>query len=231
MKRESNFEGNKGLAIVSGGQIAEFLDGCEENIVNVVRDTYFEHGLGLTVNPPSYFLRFPTRPSARIIALPASIEGNVRVDGIKWISSFPENISKNLPRASAILILNNQETGVAFACMEGSLISAARTAASAVLAADTLSSPESRPRRIGFIGTGVISREIAKYLLAMHWNFDEVNIYDRFSERATSIIALIEERLAGVKIRMRENHDEVLKNSDLVVLATTAASPLYHRNK
>ena len=97
---------------------------------------------------------FPDRPSSRIIALPASIGGPARVDGLKWISSFPENVAAGIPRASAVLILNDHDTGYPFACLESSIISATRTAASAALAADWLSRGRPRPSRIGFVGTG-----------------------------------------------------------------------------
>jgi ornithine cyclodeaminase/alanine dehydrogenase-like protein (mu-crystallin family) len=107
--------------------------------VELVEATYRVHGAGDSVNPPSYFLRFPDRPSSRIIALPASIGGQVRVDGLKWISSFPDNVAAGIPRASAVLILNDHDTGYPFACLESSIISATRTAASAALAADWLS--------------------------------------------------------------------------------------------
>ena len=107
--------------------------------MELVEATYRLHGTGDSVNPPSYFLRFPDRPSSRIIALPASIGGELRVDGLKWISSFPENVAAGVPRASAVLILNDHDTGYPFACLESSIISATRTAASAALAADWLS--------------------------------------------------------------------------------------------
>ena len=116
------------------------------------------HGAGDSVNPPSYFLRFPDRPSSRIIALPASIGGRVGVDGLKWISSFPENVEAGIPRASAVLVLNDHDTGYPFACLEGSIISATRTAAMAVSAAGWLSRDRPRPTRVGFLGTGLIAQ-------------------------------------------------------------------------
>ena len=146
--------------------------------------TYRWHGAGDSVNPPSYFLRFPDRPSARIIALPASIGGSVRVDGLKWISSFPDNTAAGLPRASAVLILNDQDTGYPFACLESSIISATRTAASAALAADRLTRDRPRPARIGFVGTGLIARYVHTFLAGTGWSFDEVGVHDLSADSA-----------------------------------------------
>ncbi|HEY7417726.1 MAG TPA: hypothetical protein VH593_21265, partial [Ktedonobacteraceae bacterium] len=115
------------FAVISGAQVQHVLQGRESQIVELVEATYRLHSAGDSVNPPSYFLRFPNRPSSRIIALPASIGGQVRVDGLKWISSFPENVAAGIPRASAVLILNDHDTGYPFACLESSIISATRT--------------------------------------------------------------------------------------------------------
>jgi ornithine cyclodeaminase/alanine dehydrogenase-like protein (mu-crystallin family) len=142
------------FAVVSGAQVQGALQGQEQQIVGLVEATYRLHGVGDSVNPPSYFLRFPDRPSSRIIALPASIGGPSRVDGLKWISSFPENMAAGIPRASAVLILNDHDTGYPFACLESSIISATRTAASAALAADWLSRSRQRPTRIALVGVG-----------------------------------------------------------------------------
>src|SRR6202044_1124703 len=128
-------------------------------------------GAGDTVNPPSYFLQFPDRPASRIIALPASVGGTLRVDGLKWVSSFPENVVAGIPRASAVLILNDHDTGYPFACLESSIISATRTAALAASAADWLSRGRPRPARVGFFGTGLIARYIHTFLDGTGWSF------------------------------------------------------------
>lgn len=85
------------FAVVPGVQVQRALHGREKQITELVETTYRLHSAGDSVNPPSYFLRFPDRPTARIIALPASIGGEVRVDGLKWISSFPENVAAGIP--------------------------------------------------------------------------------------------------------------------------------------
>ena len=135
------------FAVIPGAQVQHALEGSEQRIVALVEATYRLHSAGESVNPPSYFLHFPDRPSARIIALPASIGGPLRVDGLKWISSFPENVAAGIPRASAVLILNDHDTGYPFACLESSIISATRTAALAASAADWLSRGRPRPAR------------------------------------------------------------------------------------
>src|SRR3954451_224564 len=106
------------FAVIPGKQVEDVLRGREKQVVELVAATYRMHKAGQTVTPPTCFLRFPDRTSSRIIALPASIAGSVRVDGVKWISSFPGTVEAGIPRASAVLILNDYETGYPFACLE-----------------------------------------------------------------------------------------------------------------
>ncbi|MGN7250394.1 2,3-diaminopropionate biosynthesis protein SbnB [Arthrobacter sp. SAFR-014] len=216
------------FAVIPGAQVQEVLSGREKQVVELVEQTYRVHAAGDSVNPPSYFLRFPDRPTSRIIALPASIGGDVGVDGIKWVSSFPENVSSGIPRASAVLILNDQETGYPFACMEGSIISASRTAASAAAAADWLSRGRGRPRRIGFFGVGLIARYIHTYLKATDWSFDEIGVFDLSGESAEGFKGYLERSGTGAQVSVHESPEQLIRNSDLIVFATVAGQPHVH---
>ena len=193
--------------------------------MELVEATYRLHGAGDSVNPPSYFLRFPDRPSSRIIALPASIGGPVRVDGLKWISSFPENVAAGVPRASAVLILNDHDTGYPFACLEASIISATRTAASAALAADWLSRGRPRPRRVGFVGVGLIARYIHTFLAGTGWSFDEIGVHDLSADSAAGFRGYLEQSGTAGRVRVHDSAEELIRSSDLVVFATVAAEP------
>ena len=213
------------FAVISGAQVQRALQGQEKEIVELVEATYRLHGAGDSVNPPSYFLRFPDRPSSRIIALPASIGGHTRVDGLKWISSFPENVAAGIPRASAVLILNDHDTGYPFACLESSIISATRTAASAALAADWLSRSRQRPTRVGFVGTGLIARYIHTFLAGTGWSFDEMGLHDLSADSAAGFRRYLEQSGTAGRITVHESAEELIRSSDLVVFATIAAEP------
>jgi 2,3-diaminopropionate biosynthesis protein SbnB len=213
------------FAVVSGAQVRKALEGRERQVVDLVEATYRLHGAGQSVNPPSYFLRFPDRPTSRIIALPASIGGQVRVDGLKWISSFPENVAAGVPRASAVLILNDHDTGYPFACLEASVISATRTAASAALAADWLSRGRPRPARVGFVGVGLIARYIHTFLAHTGWTFDSVGVHDLSPDSAAGFRGYLERSGTGGAITVHDSIEQLIRTSDLVVFATVAGQP------
>ncbi|MER6999216.1 2,3-diaminopropionate biosynthesis protein SbnB [Streptomyces sp. NPDC000410] len=213
------------FSVISGAQVQRALTGREKEIVELIEATYKLHGAGDSVNPPSYFLRFPDRPSSRIIALPASIGGQVRVDGLKWISSFPGNVAAGIPRASAVLILNDHDTGYPFACLESSIISATRTAASAALAADRLSRGRGRPTRVGFIGTGLIARYIHTFLAGTGWSFDEIGVHDLSTDSAAGFRCYLEQSGTAGQITVHESAEQLIRLSDMVVFATVAGEP------
>ena len=213
------------FAVIGGAQVQPALQGRENQIVELVEATYRLHSAGDSVNPPSYFLRFPDRPSARIIALPASIGGPLRVDGLKWISSFPQNVAAGLPRASAVLILNDHDTGYPFACLEASIISATRTAALAASAADWLSRGRPRPARVGFFGTGLIARYIHTFLDGTGWSFDQIGVHDLSADSAAGFRGYLEQLGTASRITVYDSTEQLIRSSDLIIFATIAGQP------
>jgi ornithine cyclodeaminase len=213
------------FAVISGAQVQNTLQGREKQILELVEATYRLHSAGDSVNPPSYFLRFPDRTSSRIIALPASIGGRVRVDGLKWISSFPENVAAGLPRASAVLILNDHDTGYPFACLESSIISATRTAALAASAADWLSRGRPRPTRVGFFGAGLIARYIHTFLAGTGWTFEEIGVHDLSADSSAGFHDYLTRSGTLGRITVHDGAERLIRSSDLLVFATVAGHP------
>ncbi|MEN1832831.1 2,3-diaminopropionate biosynthesis protein SbnB [Pseudomonas lijiangensis] len=208
--------------VVDGEAVARILADDPQACIDDVQRAYLEHEAGRSINPDSYFLRFPQAPANRIIALPASLSGEQPVSGIKWISSFPGNIDTGLQRASAVLILNDPLTGYAFACLEASRISAMRTAASAVLGARWLNRQQRSVRRIAFIGAGFIARTILDMFVSDGWTMDDVSVFDKHVESA---LALIEHASTRHQLTSHPADLESSLQADVVVFATTAPSP------
>ncbi|MFE3983000.1 2,3-diaminopropionate biosynthesis protein SbnB [Nocardia tengchongensis] len=213
------------FGVIGSDAVSEALNGRETEVLDTVRRAYELHDLGATVNPPSHFLRFADRPDDRIIALPASIGAPLAVDGIKWISSFPGNIEAGLPRASAVLILNDPATGFPYCCMEASLISAARTAASAALAAISIAATRgSGDGSVGFVGAGPIAEHILRYLHACGYPMSRLGVHDIRPERADSFAAHAESAY-GPAGTTYATVDELMTAHDLIVFATVAPAP------
>src|SRR6187399_1300049 len=209
--------------VVPGSTVKRIIDNNKKQVFDAVEAAYRLHGSGNTLNPDSYFLRYPDRPSARIIALPAHLGGAVQKSGIKWISSFPENRASNLARASAVLILNDATTGYPLACIEASLISSTRTAASAALAAEHIS-PKPFGGTLGVVGTGIIARTTVEWLLFRNWQFSKIALYDVEPHEAERFSNWLRDG-HQLQAEIKTSFEEVIRNSSLILFTTTALAP------
>jgi N-[(2S)-2-amino-2-carboxyethyl]-L-glutamate dehydrogenase len=208
--------------VVSGSAVRRIIDDHRLQIFGTVEMAYRLHASGNTLNPDSYFLRYPDKPSARIIALPAHLGGAIQKSGIKWISSFPENRASNLARASAVLILNDATTGYPLACIEASLISAARTAASAALAAEHIS-PDPFEGSLAVVGTGIIARTTVEWLLFRNWKFRKISLHDLDGGEAERFSKWLRDE-HNLQADIQDRLDAV-GHASLIVFATTAPEP------
>jgi N-[(2S)-2-amino-2-carboxyethyl]-L-glutamate dehydrogenase len=211
-----------GLRVISGAEVAAHIDGSRAELLDIVRRAYLTHDQGASVNPHSGFLRIPGDDRSRIISLPAFLGGEFGVVGIKWIASFPANSVRGIPRASAVLVLNDLETGYPAVCMESSIISATRTAASAVLAAEALVGSRS-VSRVGVIGAGLIAGHVWEFLCDLGWEIGGFRLFDinrsaaeRFAQR------LVKDGAADVAV---VDAVGAFADCELVVLATVAGKP------
>jgi len=209
--------------VVPGTAVKHAIENNRQRVFDSVETAYRLHGAGSTINPDSYFLRYPDRPNSRIIALPAHIGGEIQKSGIKWISSFPDNNASNLARASAALILNDGATGYPVACIEAALISSTRTAASAALAAEHIS-PAPFGGSLAVVGTGVIARTTIEWLIFRGWNFDSINLFDLDPSGSGQFAKWLKEEYDITAVTHR-GLDEAISSSSLILFTTTALAP------
>jgi len=188
------------VKILGRDDVRRALTGLDATVLEAVRTAYVLHGQGHTRVPFSSFLRPPQPAGSRIISLPAYLGGPEPVMGLKWISSFPANVERGLQRASSVQILNDLTTGYPIALLEGSQISAARTAASAALAAGALHG--GRPvHTAALIGCGTINQRVLSFLTLTHPDLETVVLQDVVPGRAEVLAAELESEYPALRFR------------------------------
>lgn len=214
---------SRDILTLGSSEVLDLLNGREHDVLDVVERAYRLHGGGQSALPHSTFLRFPQEPANRIIALPAYLGGEINCAGVKWIASFPENRKHGIDRASALLILNEMMTGRPKAVIEGSIISARRTAAGAALAARALQ--RKRSNIAGLVGCGPINFEIVRFLRAACPEIDQLFLYDLDRERSEAFKEQCKQHFGGLHVNIAASAQEIFASVPLISFATTAAKP------
>jgi alanine dehydrogenase len=128
-------------------------------------------------------------PAGDFRAMPAIGDGHAL---LKWVTSFPGNPARGLPTVTGLVLLSDAEDGRLLAVLNAAAVTALRTAAAGVLAADTLCRAEASSYAV--IGCGVNGAETVRMLVAhgvspFVWDVDEGRrrfVADRLGARVAS---------------------------------------------
>ena len=192
-------------------------------VIEAVERVYILHEQGKCIEPEAPLISWNGPQSKRILAHPAWVGGDVDMAGIKWIPSNPENPRKRgMPRASAIIILNDSETGYPLAVMDGTVISAARTGAATGVGAKHLA--RSASEKVAIIGAGPISRPQIMALQVVLPDLNEVGIFDLDADRAQRLVDEMRNLYEGINFTIASSADGCVRGADVVVTATSGVS-------
>jgi ornithine cyclodeaminase/alanine dehydrogenase-like protein (mu-crystallin family) len=151
-----------------------------ERAYEAVREAFLAHARGeWTMQPKLYVTNYP---AGDFRAMPALGGGHAL---LKWVTSFPGNPARGLPTVSGLVILSDAETGVVEAVLDAGAVTALRTGAAAVLAAEVLGKPGGST---AVIGVGVNGRAAARTAAALG---REVAVWDVDAERTQAAAAAL----------------------------------------
>lgn len=178
------------------------------------------------VNMPSkLILDLDEKRHGRINAMPAHVKGDIRMCGMKWIAGFPNNpVRFGLPRANALIMLNNDETGMPLAIMEGTRISAMRTGAVTGLGASYLARKDSKS--VAFIGAGVQSYTQFEALQFVLPSINEVRIFDIQRKTAETFVNNHLSQYNNISFSVADTPEKAVRDADVVVTVTVADEPI-----
>jgi len=191
----------------------ESTDLSMKEIIAAVEEAFKEKGQGHAEMPPKPGIH--PAPDAFIHAMPAYLP-RLRAAGIKWVSGYPENYKRGLPYISGLVVLNDPDTGLPMAIMDGAWVTAKRTGAATAVAAKYLARKDSKT--IGILGLGVQGRSNLEALREILANLEDVKAYDI---SATSQQRYVDEMTAktGLTIEPVRSPREAVEGCDVVVTA------------
>jgi alanine dehydrogenase len=180
-----------------------------ERAVEAVRDAFAAYARGEWTMPPKVYV--PAYPAGDFRAMPA-LGGGYAL--LKWVTSFPGNPAKGLPTVSGVALLSSAEDGRLVAAFDAASITALRTGAAAVVAAETLARRDAAT--VAVVGAGANGEAVARTFVARG---REPLLWDTDGARAEEVASRIGARKASSR--------EVALAADVVATVTPGREILF----
>ncbi len=166
-----------------------------ERALEAVRDAFVAYARGEWTMPPKVYV--PAYPAGDFRAMPALGAGHAL---LKWVTSFPGNPAKGLPTVTGLVLLSDASNGMLKAVLDAAAVTALRTGAAAVLAAETLGRADAETAAV--IGAGVNGKATAQTFVArgrrtLLWDVDQARAKEVAQRIGAETASSPEEALAA----------------------------------
>jgi alanine dehydrogenase len=163
--------------------------------VEAVRDAFVAYARGEWTMPPKVYV--PAYPAGDFRAMPA-LGGGYAL--LKWVTSFPGNPALGLPTVSGLVLVSSAQDGHLVALLDAAAVTALRTGAAAVLAAETLGRDDAETAAV--VGAGVNGEAAALTFAArgrapLVWDVDAGRAAAVAERAGGRVAASLEEALAA----------------------------------
>jgi ornithine cyclodeaminase/alanine dehydrogenase-like protein (mu-crystallin family) len=146
----------------------------------------------------------------------------------KLVSFNPANKQLGLPSIYGTVVLNDTKTGEPLAIMDGSAITALRTAAITAVGIKNLSPIESHA--LGIIGTGVQGIFQALFACSVR-EITQIWAFDQNKDNLEQFSKAINQKQPKIKIIRAADSTEVVLNSEVIISATNSQHPVFPDTK
>ena len=166
-----------------------------QRALEAVREAFVAYARGEWTMPPKVYV--PAYPAGDFRAMPALGGGHAL---LKWVTSFPANPQRGLPTVMGLVLLSDASNGALRAVLDAGAVTALRTGAAAVLAAETLGRADAETAAV--VGAGVNGRAAARTFVARGrpvalWDVDEERARTTADELGCEVAATLDDALAA----------------------------------
>jgi len=183
-----------------------------EDLLAGMRQVLMDLSAGKVIQPLRSVMEIPAEQGFLFLK-PALIEGALAT---KLITLVPGNAARGLPTLLATIVLMDPATGQPLAVMDGTWITALRTAAVSAVAADALT--PAGPKVVAMLGSGVLARSHAIALRAVRPVL-EIRVWSR----DPSNVARCAADVGGVACSSAE---DAVRGADIVCTVSNASEPV-----
>jgi alanine dehydrogenase len=200
------------IPFFSGDDVREAV--APERALEAVRNAFVAYARGEWTMPPKVYV--PAYPAGDFRAMPALGGGHAL---LKWVTSFPGNPAHGLPTVTGVVLLSDASNGMLKAALDAGAVTALRTGAAAVLAAETLGRSDADSAAV--IGAGVNGEAAARTFVArgrrvLLWDVDRGRVESVAERIGAEVAASRDEALAAdVLVTVTPGREVVLEAGSL----------------